>query len=169
MAGFAQKFCERNGPGIFMLSCIGRGLITHVRAHPPAAPFAVGQWTGIWLFFGSQLRQETHNRFSRKLLPETLHILRSRWCTEYVNSMTNLGIAHLSVRALWASSSVYPEKGKNHCIMSVKDIVSKGKLGHECCRGDVFWVQTCSLCLQDAQLYVSARPQNIVGLCSGRS
>lgn len=62
-----------------------------------------------------------------------------------------------------------PWKRKNHCIMSVKDIVSKGKLGHECCRGDVFWVQTCSLCLQDAQLYVSARPQNIVGLCSGRS
>lgn len=120
------KNSERNSPGIFMLSCIGWGLITHVPAHPPAASFAVGPWTGIWLFFGSQLRQETHNRFSRKLLPETLHAYCGHAGAPNMWTVwTNLGIAHLSVRALCASSFVYPEKGKNHCIMSVKDIVSK--------------------------------------------
>lgn len=38
MADFAQKFCERNGTGIFMPSCIGWRLITDVPAHSRLRP-----------------------------------------------------------------------------------------------------------------------------------
>ena len=47
-----------------------------------------GRWTGTWLFFASQLRQETHSCFFKKVAPwGPAHMRRSGWHTENVNSV----------------------------------------------------------------------------------